>query len=485
MGTALAEAGVTINGQSGGILPVLVFGAGTDYALLLIARYREELRKHEDKHEAMQIALRRAGPAIFASGMTVIAGLLCLALAEVNGTAGLGPIGAMGIALAMLTSLTLLPAIVVACGRRSFWPFIPHVGDQSSDETHGFWRGVGERVARSPMRVTAGAAAVLAICMVGLVSFNTDLTSGDFFRNDVESVKGQELVSSAFPAGSNAPTDVIVPDPARAEAVRSALGRDAEVAAVREAERGEPGVRLEAVLRDEPYSTAAYDQIPRLRDVAKAAGGDDVLVGGPTASEADLRKSAARDNRLIIPIVLVVIFVILAILLRAVIAPLILIGTVIASFAASLGATAFVSAEIFGFPGLEPSLPLLAFVFLVALGVDYNIFLMARVREEALVHGTRDGMLRGLAVTGAVITSAGIVLAGTFSVLGVLPLVFLTQLGFAIAFGVLLDTFLVRSVLVPALTFLIGPRIWWPSSLANEDHGDRPAQRERPEATIA
>jgi putative drug exporter of the RND superfamily len=372
----------------------------------------------------------------------------------------------MGIALAMITSLTLLPALVLAGGRRAFWPFVPHVGDQKADETHGAWRRVGERVARSPRRVWVASFAVLGVCMLGLAFFNTNLTSGDFFREDVESVQGQELVSSAFPAGSNAPTDVIVPDPARVPAVVNALRRDNEVAAARPAERGPPGVRVSAVLVDEPYSTAAYDQIPRLRRVVKDAGGEDVLVGGPTASEADLRESAARDNRVIIPIVLVVIFLILVALLRAVIAPLILIGTVVASFAAALGATSFVSTQVFGFPGLEPSLPLLALVFLVALGVDYNIFLMARVREEAQKHGTRQGILRGLAVTGAVITSAGIVLAGTFSVLGVLPLVFLTELGFAIAFGVLLDTFLVRSVLVPALSLDIGPRIWWPSALA-------------------
>ena len=213
LGTLIAEAGVTINGQSGGILPVLVFGAGTDYALLLVARYREELRRHEDKHDAMRVALRRAGPAIFASGMTVVAALLCLALAEVNGTAGLGPIGAMGIAVAMVTSLTLLPALLVMVGRRPFWPFIPHVGDQSADETHGFWRAVGERVGRSPRRVWVGSLALLAVCCIGLVQFNTDLTSGDFFRNDVESVQGQKLVSAAFPAGANAPTDVIVPEP--------------------------------------------------------------------------------------------------------------------------------------------------------------------------------------------------------------------------------------------------------------------------------
>ena len=478
LGTLIAEAGVTINGQSGGILPVLVFGAGTDYALLLVARYREELRRHDDKHDAMRIALHRAGPAIFASALTVIAGLLCLTLAEVNGTAGLGPIGAMGIAVAMITSLTFLPAALTMAGRGWFWPFVPHVGDQRADETHGAWRRVADRVAASPRRVWIGALGLLAVCCIGLTSFNTDLTSGDVFRNSVESVRGQDLVSASFPAGANAPTDVIVPDPSKVGSVAAALRSDRAVAQVTRAESGRPGVRLSVVLRESPYTTAAYDQIQRLRGVVKRAGGDGVVIGGPTAQERDLRVAAARDNLVIIPIVLVVIFVILALLLRALVVPLILIGTVIASFAAALGVTSFVSTHIFGFPGLEPSLPLLAFVFLVALGVDYNIFLMARVREESQRFGTRQGMVRGLAVTGAVITSAGIVLAGTFSVLGVLPLVFLTEIGFAIAFGVLLDTFVVRSLLVPALGLDIGPRIWWPSSLARRPDEPLPADRD-------
>jgi RND superfamily putative drug exporter len=469
LGTVIAEAGVTINGQSGGILPVLVLGAGTDYALLLVARYREELRRHEDKHEAMQIAVRRAGPAIFASGMTVVAGLLCLSLAEVNGTAGLGPIGAMGIAVAMVFSLTLLPAFVLIGGRPAFWPFVPHVGDDSADETHGFWRRVGDRVAARPRRTWLGAMAILLVCCLGFVTFNTNLTSDEIFRDDVESVAGQALVSSAFPPGANAPTDVIVPDPSQVQAVTQALeAKDDAVVSVRRAGEGEPGVRLEVVLTEEPYSTEAYDLVRGLRDTVKEAGGDDVLVGGPTAQEADLRTSASRDNYVIIPIVLVVIFVILALLLRAIIAPLILIGTVVISFAAALGVGSFVATQIFGFTGFDPSLPLLVFVFLVALGVDYNIFLMARVREETQKHGAHAGVVRGLAVTGAVITSAGIVLAGTFMVLGVLPLVFLTEIGFTVAFGVLLDTFLVRSVLVPALALDIGARIWWPSKLAQE-----------------
>ena len=224
-------------------------------------------------------------------------------------------------------------------------------------------------------------------------------------------------------------------------------------------------MKVDVQLRVDPYSTEAFDEIPGLRDTVKEAGGDDVLVGGPTAAEYDLRQSAARDNWVIIPITLVVVFGILAVLLRSLLAPAMLVATVILSFAAALGFGMFVSKEIFGFPGIDPSLPLLCFVFLVALGIDYNIFLMARVREETLRFGTREGMLRGLAVTGAVITSAGIVLAGTFGALAVLPLVFLTEIGFIVAFGVLLDTFVVRSILVPALTFMLDHRIWWPSSL--------------------
>ena len=467
-GYGLTELGVTVNGQSAGILVVLVFGAGTDYALLLVARYREELRRHEDKHQAMALALRRAGPAIVASGLTVIAALLCLTLAELNGTAGLGPIGAMGVALAMLTSLTLLPAIVLAGGRRAFWPFVPRHGAAGADETHGAWRRVGERVRRGPRRVWLGTAAVLAVMVAGLAFFNTDLTSADSFRGEVESTEAQDLLAGAFPAGGSAPTTVYVPDPARVDEVSRALAEAPGVANVGNVERSEPGALVEATLAEDPLSLRAFDLVPGLREAAKEAGGEGTLVGGQTAVEYDVRQSAERDNAVIVPVVLVVVFLILAALLRAVIAPLLLIGTVIASYAAALGVASFAFDKLFGFAGLDPTLPLFAFIFLVALGVDYNIFLMARAREETLARGTREGILRALAVTGVVITSAGVVLAGTFSILGVLPLVPLTEIGFTIAFGVLLDTFIVRSVLVPALVLDIGPRIWWPSRLGRE-----------------
>jgi RND superfamily putative drug exporter len=466
LGYGLAQAGVTINGQSSGVLLVLVFGAGTDYALLLVARYREELRRHEDKHEALALALSRAGPAIVASGLTVIAALLCLSLAEVNGTAGLGPIGALGVALAMISMLTVLPALLVAVGRRAFWPFIPHFGDAGTDETHGVWRRIGERVALHPRRVWITALVLLAIMATGLTDLNSDLTSGNGFRGSVESVQGQKLLEQGFPAGASATTTIVVRNVARLGEVRLAIQSTPGVAFVGPVERGPPGAKFPVTLAADPYSQAAFREIERLRQVAHRAGGPGTLVGGPTAEERDVRVSAARDNRVIVPIVLAVVFVILALLLRALVLPLVLIGTVIASYAAALGVGSFFFANVLSFAGEDPSLPLFAFVFLVALGIDYNIFLMARVREEALKRGTRPGMVRGLAVTGAVITSAGIVLAGTFSVLAILPLVALTEIGATIAFGVLLDTFIVRSLLVPALVFELGPRVWWPSTLA-------------------
>jgi RND superfamily putative drug exporter len=466
LGFGLTELGVTVNGQSASILVVLVFGAGTDYALLLVARYREELRRHEDKHQAMAVALRRAGPAILASGATVIAALLCLTLAELNGTAGLGPIGAMGVALAMVTSLTLLPAIVVAGGRPAFWPFIPRYGGTGADERRGVWRRVGDRVGRRPRRVWVGTTAALAVMCAGLIWFNSDLTSADGFRGEVESTQAQELLAGAFPAGGSGPTQVLVQDTSRVEQVRSALAAAPAVAEVGQVQQGEPGALIDVTLDLDPYSLEAFALVPNLRAVAEGAGGEGTLVGGATAVEHDVRQSAARDNALIIPIVLVVVFLILTALLRAVVAPLLLVGTVIASFAAALGVGSFVFEHVFGFEGIDPTLPLFSFIFLVALGVDYNIFLMARAREETLRHGTREGTIRALAVTGTVITSAGIVLAGTFSILAVLPLVVITQIGFTIAFGVLLDTFVVRSVLVPALVLDVGRRTWWPSRLA-------------------
>ncbi len=468
IGYLLSQAGVTINGQSSSIMSILVLGAGTDYALLLVARYREELRQHDDKHVAAANAASAAGPAIIASGVTVMLALLCLTLAEVNGTAGLGPLGALGVGVAMVAMLTLLPALLAITGRRAFWPFSPRVGDEGADAEPGRWRRWGEWIQKRPREVWIVTVLLLVAMSFGLLNFSTGLTQGNSYRGDVESVQGQEMLATSFPAGENAPTDVVVPDKAKAKAVAAAVAAVPGVASVRPAGNGPPGLQLAATLTYSPYATESYAVIPKIRSAAKQAGGANVLVGGATAIETDLRAASTRDTKLIIPIVLVVVFLVLIVLLRAFTAPLLLILTVILSFAAALGVSAVVYDIVFGFPGSDPGLPLFAFVFLVALGIDYNIFLMARVREEALKYGTERGMIRGLAVTGGVITSAGIVLAGTFAILGTLPLIFLTELGFAIAFGVLLDTFVVRSTLVPALVLDIGKKIWWPSRMAHE-----------------
>ena len=321
-----------------------------------------------------------------------------------------------------------------------------------------------------------GSVLILLVFCCGLAFYSTDLTTNDSYRTKVEAVEGQEILARSFPAGASAPTDIVVPGTGAVQAVRRAVqGVDGVELVSGPVAQGEPGVLVQAVLGPPPYSTDAFDLIDPIRDAAhRAAPG--TLVGGASAVEFDVREAAAWDSKVIPPIVLVVVFLILTALLRAVVAPLVLIGTVILSFLAALGVGYFAYDVFFDFPGSDPSLPLFAFVFLVALGVDYNIFLMARAREETLTHGTRAGMLRALAVTGGVITSAGIVLAGTFSVLAVLPLVFLTEIGFVVAFGVLLDTFLVRSVLVPALVEMIGPKIWWPSALALEEERAGPEQ---------
>lgn len=544
LGYGLAELGVTINGQSSAIMSVLVLGAGTDYALLIVARYREEMHRETDKYVAMRNALISAGPAVFASAATVIAALFCLSIARVNGTSGLGPLGALAVFCAALSMLTLLPSLLLIFGRRAFWPFVPHTPEtrpaehvrgrkvltassasalarvlaacvlvavllplallsaliralsgrrvpslvsaldapiftpyelrrarheHQVDETHGFWKRVGDRVARNPKRTFGGTVAILAVMCLGLLFFSTDLTTNNGYRTEVEAVEGQELLARSFPAGASAPTDVIVDD-GDVERVSQAVAEVPGVQSVAAPVASEDGRTLfQVTLTPPPYSTEAFDLIEPIREAAHAAGQGEVLVGGATAVEFDVREAAAWDSLVIPPIVLLVVFVILMALLRAVTGPLVLIATVIASYAAALGVSFFAFEFIFDFPGSDPSLPLFGFVFLVALGVDYNIFLAARAREEAFEHGTRAGMLRALAVTGGVITSAGIVLAGTFAVLATLPLVFLTEIGFLVAFGVLLDTFLVRSVLVPAITLMLGPRFWWPSELARTD----------------
>ncbi|MEV6969539.1 MMPL family transporter [Hamadaea sp. NPDC051192] len=475
------NAGLTVNAQSAGILTVLVFGAGTDYALLLVARYREELRKHEDRHEAMAVALHRAGPAIIASASTVVVGMLCLMFAETNATRGLGPVAAIGILVGLAVMLTLLPALLTTVGRWVFWPKRPVFGSREPTTT-GFWAKIGAGIARRARLTWIVTTLVLAALAVGIVQLDASgLTNAQSFRGNPDSVVGEETVSRHFPAGAGNPV-VVVSGAGQADAVRAAF---AGTSGIDRATVTPPVIRngtayLEGTLTAPADSQAAYATVDRVRDAVHAVPGADALVGGNTAINLDVQRAAEHDRNLIIPIVLLVVFLILMMLLRAVIGPVLLIATVVLSFGAALGASALVFRHIFGFEGADTSLPLFVFVFLVALGIDYNIFLMTRVREESTRHGTRRGALVGLAATGGVITSAGLVLAGTFAVLATLPLTGFAEIGFAVAFGVLLDTIVVRSVLVTALNLDLGRHIWWPSGLARQP--DVPAEQAADEA---
>ncbi len=462
-----AHAGLTVNAQSAGILDVLVFGAGTDYALLLTARYREELRRHEDRHEAMAVALRRAGPAVVASGGTVILSLLTLSLAELNSTKSMGPVLAIGVAVALLAMMTLLPALLVATGRWVFWPAKPRYGS-AEPTTRGLWARVGRRIAARPRVVWVGTVLVLGAMAAGVAGLQAHgLTNAQSFRGTPDSVAGQTVLDQHFPAGAGQPVEVfgnLGSGPRLAAALRSVDGLTAVTPPVTLAGHA----YLQATLTSAPDSQAAYDTIDRARAAAHAVPGADALVGGNTAVNLDVQRAAAHDRNLIIPVILVVVFVILMLLLRALVAPVMLIATVVLSFGAALGVSALFINHVFNFDAADTSFPLFVFVFLVALGIDYNIFLMTRVREEAQRQGPRSGALTGLAATGGVITSAGCVLAGTFAVLGTLPVTFLTEIGFAVAFGVLLDTIVVRSVLVTALNLDLGRWVWWPSRLARQ-----------------
>ncbi len=471
---------IDLNGQSQGILSVLVLGAATDYALLLIARYREELHHFDDPFVAMKAAIKGVFEPILASGSTVIAALLVLLLSDLSGNRGLGPVGAIGIAVSMLTILTLLPALLVACGRWVFWPRIPRHDDLNSQLT-GVWAKIGSSVQKRPRKLWIGTSVVLVV----LAGFSTTLNARglstvDAFTQRTDSVVGLELLGQHFPGGSGQPTEVVVSQ-GLAEEVSAAILSIQGIASVEPlrtapAIPGQPDAPikiidgtliLNVILNLNPDSVAARDMIPKIRDAVRAID-PSILVGGSTAVAFDTDVAANHDNRTIIPIVLVIITIILGLLLRSILSATLLLGTVVLSFFATLGACQLVFENIFGFKGADTSFPLFAFIFLVALGIDYNIFLMTRVREESAKIGTRAGVIKGLTVTGGVITSAGVVLAATFAVLGILPLVFLAELGFAVAFGVLLDTLIVRTILVPALAYDIGGKIWWPSKLASK-----------------
>jgi RND superfamily putative drug exporter len=459
------NAGLTVNAQSAGILTVLVFGAGTDYALLLVARYREELRRHEDRHEAMALALHRAGPAIIASAATVAIGMFCLTFAEMNSTKGLGPVAAIGVGVGLLAMITLLPALLVIFGRWLFWPVRPKFGTDEPTIT-GLWAKLGRGVARRPRTVWIVTSLILGTMALGLVQLDANgLSTSESFVNKPSSVTGEEALARHYPAGQGLPV-VVIGKAGAAEQLRTALaGVDGMAEAGKAVIKDDLAV-VQGTLRDPSDSPAAQATITRVRDAVHAVPGADAKVGGMTALAVDMDAANKHDNRLIIPLVLLVVLVILGLLLRSIIAPLVLILTVVLSFGAAMGISALIFKHVFDFGGTDSSFPLYVFVFLVALGIDYNIFLMTRVREEALQHGTRRGALIGLAATGGVITSAGVVLAGTFSALASLPLVAFAEMGFAVALGVLLDTLVVRSVLVTALNLDIGRHLWWPSKLA-------------------
>lgn len=477
-------ADLTVNGQSQAILSILVIGAGTDYALLLVARYREELRRHEDRHEAMAFALHRAAPAIFASAATVAVSMLCLSFADLNSTAGLGPVLAIGVAVTMLVMVTLLPALLVICGRWVFWPKRPAY--RSAEPTaNGFWARVGRSISHRPRRVWLTTTGLLLLACLGLFRLDASgLSTEDTYTKEFDSIKGQALLTDHGLADNSNTIQVVTNADQAAEVAASlegveGLGAPGEVQPI-----SDDRVWFEATVNADISSTTAADIVESSREAVHGVSGADAVVGGGAAFYLDTKIASERDSKVIMPLVLGVVLLILIGLLRAVVAPLILIATVVLSFGAALGISALLFEYVFGFAGSDPGFPLFAFVFLVALGIDYNIFLMTRVREETVTYGTRKGSLIGLASTGGVITSAGIVLAATFLVLGSLPLVFLAELGVAVALGVMLDTLVVRSVLVTALNLDLGGKIWWPSKLDSADTPLTESETEAPLETV-
>ncbi|MBA8953800.1 MMPL family transporter [Actinomadura namibiensis] len=466
---ALADRGVVrVDGQVQGILSILVIGAATDYALLLAARFGEEYAARGDRFAAGRAALRRAFGPIVASAATVALGLLALLLSSLTNNRALGPVGAIGIACAVLSALTFLPAALVLLGRAAYWPGRPRPAD---DGGRGIWRRVAALVGRSPRRIWVATLLPLVACAAFTPLLNArGVPLDETFVNDAPSVAAQQALGRHFPGGSGQPA-VIIADAAHADAVARAARVPGVADVTAAGDGGRPRVvngrvRLDATLRDAADAAAAERTVERLRAAVHAVPGADAIVGGRTAQQIDTQAAAARDRTVIVPVVLAVILAILMALLRSLVTPVVLVATVAVSFLATLGIAALVFRHGFGFSGTDASVPLYGFVFLVALGVDYNIFLMSRVREETARHGVRQGVLRGLTTTGGVITSAGVVLAATFAALAVIPLAFLAQIAFIVAFGVLLDTLVVRSLLVPALTLDLGRRAWWPGALA-------------------
>ncbi len=488
-----ARSGATVSSNGTTILIVLMFGVGTDYCLLLVSRYREELQRLEDKHEAMARAVRRAGPAILASGLTVALAMLVLLVADVGSTHSLGPVAAIGVTCALIAGLTLLPALLTIFGRRGFWPrrhTVEYDPEHAGVTRQGLWRRFGDRVLQRPGMALASTLVLFGAGAIGLLAYKVDYSTTTFFKKSVESVNGFKVLEQSFPAGLLAPTTALVRSEhgpvtraqiATAAKKLAAVPDVAEVTPTPDRSRDDTIAALDVVVSGDPYRSAALDIVPKMRGAVDDVPGAQVLIGGGSAVNYDFDQSGARDFRLIVPLGLLVIAIILAILLQSILAPLVLIASVVISFFGTLGISLLFIRYVVGDAGVDTSLPTFAFIFLVALGIDYTIFLMSRVREEARKYGTREGMLRALAATGPVITSAGIILAGTFSVLMTLPVTFTFDLGFMVALGILLDTFVVRTIMVPAAVELIGDRIWWPSTAAgggralHEDTGEHSA----------
>ncbi|MEU7141658.1 MMPL family transporter [Nocardia sp. NPDC046473] len=474
VGTGLARlTGLAFDGSTSGITSVLVFGAGTNYALLLVSRYRDELHRNADHRTALRHAARHAGPAILASNVTVVASLVTLLLASLPNTRSLGVGAAAGLVVAVLFVLVALPAALALFGRNVFWPFVPRADDRIAAE-QGMWHAIAAWVVRKPVLVACGALVVLGGCAAGLIGADVGLSQTDQFRVRAESVEGFDTLAAHFPAGAANPTIVLAHGD-------SAAGVQQVLAALPGVDRATPTgtspsglTRWSVVLNAEPGSQQAFSTVESMRAELASIPGAGALVGGGDAEGLDTRKAAEHDQRVVIPTILAVVSIILLALLRAVPAAVLLVGVSVLSALAALGLGAWIGLHLFGFPALDTSAPLYAFLFLVALGIDYTIFLVTRAREETPDHGSTQGIVRAVSATGAVITSAGIVLAAVFCVLGVLPLIILTQLGIIVGLGILLDTFLVRTVVIPALFSLTGPKIWWPNPLSRVPADRRP-----------
>ncbi|MEU3464964.1 MMPL family transporter [Streptomyces sp. NPDC006733] len=461
---ALVQAfGLTVSSMGSSVMTVLIFGAGTDYALLLIARYRDELRHRAEPYAAMRAALRRVGPAVLTSAATVVAGLLCLLAADLNSSRGLGPTGAIGIVCALAAMTTLLPAVLVLLGRRVFWPLIPAHGSAPKAAGHGFYGRIGALVVRRPVAVLTVSALAVGALALGMTNLPGDLRQDEAFTVTSESATAAQTLHRAFPERSAQAVLVLAPSK-RAGAVLARVRATDGVAAAATGRTAGGWSEIEAFPSAAPDTAAERGTIERLRTGAAA---DHALVGGFSAQQLDTAATSSRDRLIVVPLVLVAVFLLLAALLRSLVAPLLLVAAMVAVWAASLGIGGLLFGPVLGFHGMDPGLPLLSFVFLVALGVDYGIFLMHRMREEA-AHGADAGRsaVRALEATGGVIASAGIVLAATFTVLASLPLVMMVEMGTTIALGVLLDTFVVRTFLIPAASTLLAERVWWPGTLS-------------------